>query len=129
MTMPGSASGRTSNSEMVSRPKKRNRWTANAAAEPRRSASTVAASPALSESTSDVRTSGSCQATENQCVVKWRIGQLCTFERSKAKITIVAIGMKRNINTPTTQTASTILVARPSIYIASNPPKARAVSR
>ena len=67
--MPGSASGSTSSSEIASRPKNRKRWTANAAAEPNSSAMIVAARPALSDSHSASRTSWSCHATENQCVV------------------------------------------------------------
>ena len=57
------------------------------------------------------------------------IGQLCTLDRSKAKIMMVAMGMKRNKRTPPTQATRTARVARPSIYIASKAPTARAPSR
>ena len=67
--MPGSASGSTRSSETASRPKNLNRWTANAAAEPRTSAMALAANAALSDSVSASRTCSSCQATENQLVV------------------------------------------------------------
>ena len=54
--MPGSASGRTSSSDTPSRPKKRNRCTPNAAAEPSSRAITVANTAAFSESTKAART-------------------------------------------------------------------------
>ena len=127
--MPGRAMGRTRKSEIASLPKKRNRCTPKAAAEPSSNASRVAASPALTESQRADLTAGSFQATENQCVVQLRIGQLCTFELSNAKMTMVTIGRKRNTSTPTTHATSTARVARPSIYIASNAPSARAPSR
>src|ERR1039458_5249529 len=90
--MPGRAMGRTRKSETASLPKKRNLCTPNAAAEPSRRASTVAARPAFTESQRAERTAESFQATENQYVVKLRIGQLWIVERSKAKMTIVTIG-------------------------------------
>ena len=127
--MPGKAIGSTRKSEIASLPKKRKRWTPNAAAEPSTSASSVAATPAFTESQRADLTAGSFQATVSQCVVKFRIGQLCTFERSKAKMTIVAIGKKRNTSTPATQARRTARVTRPSIYIASNAPSARAPRR
>ena len=68
--MPGRAIGSTRKSETASRPKKRKRWTPKAAAEPRISASTVAATPAFTESQRADLTAGSSQATRNQCVVK-----------------------------------------------------------
>ena len=67
----------------------------------------VAATPAFSENQSAYLTAGSSQATVNQCVVKLWMGQLCTFERSKAKRTIVAIGKKRKRSTPITHKTRT----------------------
>ena len=65
VTMPGSARGSTRRNDTTSRPKKRNRCTAKAAADPSRSATPVAASPTFVDSHSAVRTSESCQATAN----------------------------------------------------------------
>ena len=78
--IPGSAIGRISRNETDSRPKKRKRAIANAAAEPRTRAMPVASSAARTESQSASRTSCVCHATLNQCVVKPGIGQLWTFE-------------------------------------------------
>ena len=127
--MPGNAIGRTKNSETASLPKKRKRCTPKAAAVPSKRARTVAATPAFTDSQSADRTAGSSQAKANQYVVKWRIGQLWMFERSKAKMTIVAIGRKRNTSTPATHAIRTARVHRPSIYIASKAPRARAPRR
>ena len=66
VTMPGRAIGRSSRNETTSRPKNRNRCTANAASDPSTSAVPVASSPALSDRRSASRTSGSCHATVNQ---------------------------------------------------------------
>ena len=82
--MPGSASGRTSSSDMASRPKNRNRCTPNAAAEPSSSAITVANTAGLERQPNAARTCGSCQATENHLMLRPWIGQLCTFEELKA---------------------------------------------
>src|SRR5271155_3174454 len=90
--IPGRAIGSTRKRDTASRPKNRNRCTPNAAAEPRTSASSVAAKPAFTESHSADLTEGSSHATVNQWVVKLLIGQLCTFERSNAKRIMVAIG-------------------------------------
>ena len=48
--MPGSARGRIRRNEIVSRPKNRKRWTANAASEPKSSASAVATTATSSDS-------------------------------------------------------------------------------
>src|SRR5262249_35247654 len=82
--IPGSESGSTSSSETASRPKNRNRCTPNAAAEPSRSATAVANSPALSDSTNAARTCGSCQATGNHFRLSPWIGQLCTLDELNA---------------------------------------------
>ena len=78
--IPGSAIGSTSANETASRPKKRKRCTPNAAIEPRMTATSVAASPALNESVSASRISWSCHAGENHFVVSPAIGQLWTFD-------------------------------------------------
>src|SRR5919202_3718087 len=78
--IPGSASGRTSRDETVSRPKKRKRATAAAAADPSTSAIPVAANAALSERPSAWRIASLCQADENHLNEKPPIGQLCTFD-------------------------------------------------
>ena len=44
----------------------------------------VASRPTLTDSRNAERTSWSCQATENQCVVRPRIGQLSTVAGSNA---------------------------------------------
>ena len=79
--IPGSAIGSTSRNETVSRPKKRKRAIANAAAEPSTSAVPVARSAARTESQIAVaHLLSQCHATLNQCVVKPGIGQLWTFD-------------------------------------------------
>src|SRR5919202_2711710 len=74
VTTPGSAIGRTSRKLTASRPKKRKRLTAAAAAVPSTSATAVARPAALSESTSESRASWSCQAAWNHFVLKPAIG-------------------------------------------------------
>jgi hypothetical protein len=78
--IPGSAIGRTSTNETASRPKKRKRCTANAAADPRTTAIAVARSAARTESHSAWRMSSSLNADENHRVESPPSGQLCTFE-------------------------------------------------
>src|SRR5438105_7533548 len=82
--IPGSAIGRTSRNETASRPKKRKRWTAKAAALPRRSAMIVAAVAALIESTKAARASVLCHVDANHFVERPEIGQLWMFEGLKA---------------------------------------------
>src|SRR5205809_6246236 len=82
--IPGSAIGRTKTNETASRPKKRKRWTAKAAALPSRSATVVATAAALIESTKEVRASWLCQADSNHFVEKPEIGQLWMLEELKA---------------------------------------------
>ena len=79
--IPGSAIGSTSRNEIASRPKKRKRCDRERGhrAEHERDRRSRAA-PARTDSQSASRTSGVCQATRNQCVVKPGIGQLCTFD-------------------------------------------------
>ena len=67
--IPGSAIGRMTRNEIVSRPKNAERETAIAASVPRTSAMVVAPSAALTDSLSASRTSSSCQATLNHFVV------------------------------------------------------------
>src|SRR5437868_8363825 len=78
--IPGSASGRTTRNETVSRPKNRNRCTPNAAAEPSAMATVVATSAARTDSQSAARMSGSSQVRENHFVDRPEIGQPWTFE-------------------------------------------------
>jgi hypothetical protein len=69
VTMPGSAIGRTTRNDTVSRPKKRCRATASDASVPRRSAIPVAAAPTLREVTKASRAPASLTASGNQ----WRV--------------------------------------------------------
>ena len=82
--IPGSAIGSTSRNEIASRPKKRKRWTPNAAAEPSTSAISVASAAAFSESQSACCMSPLWIAGENHFVVRPAIGQLCTFDELNA---------------------------------------------
>src|SRR2546423_3776880 len=82
--IPGRAIGRIRMNETASRPKKRKRWTANAAALPSRRATVVATTAALIERMNASRASWLCQADENHLVEKPAIGQLCTFEELNA---------------------------------------------
>ena len=72
--IPGSASGSTSRNDTVSRPKKRNRCTAKAAALPSTSATPVAPNPTLTDSTNASRTSWLRHAVPNHFVEKCVIG-------------------------------------------------------
>ncbi|MNL45498.1 hypothetical protein D3C87_1681480 [compost metagenome] len=67
--MPGSAIGRMTSSEMVSRPKKRVWLTAAAQSVPSTRATAVAIEATLTESVSAAQTSGRFQAMANHCVV------------------------------------------------------------
>src|SRR5512132_3535666 len=91
--IPGSAIGSTSRNEIASRPKKRKRCTANAAADPSTIATSVAVTPALSDSQSASCMSGSWIAGENHFVESPEIGQPCTFDGLKAYRQMIAIGM------------------------------------
>src|ERR687885_547421 len=84
VTTPGSAIGRTSRKLTASRPKKRKRLTAAAAAVPRTSATAVATAAAFSESTSASRASVFSQASWNHLVVKPGIGQLWMLDELNA---------------------------------------------
>ena len=66
VTIPGSAIGRTRAKLIPSRPKNRWRWTANAAAVPRMSATTVAPSAASTDVRNDSRTWRFSRAASNQ---------------------------------------------------------------
>src|SRR5438445_12074197 len=93
--IPGSASGRMKSRLTASRPKNAERWMANAAHEPRTSASAVATSPACTDSSSAERTLGSSHVAENQLKVRPGIGQLSMFEVLNAYKKIRRIGIKR----------------------------------
>src|ERR1700754_2649639 len=66
--IPGSASGSRITNEIASRPKKRKRWTANAASEPSTSAIAVEISAARTDSHSAERISSSWKVVENHFV-------------------------------------------------------------
>src|SRR5438876_12221037 len=76
VTTPGRAIGRTSRNVIASRPKKRNRLTAVAAAVPSTSAIVVAIPAAFSDRTRALRASSLCHAAWNHFVLKPAIGQL-----------------------------------------------------
>src|SRR5215467_9472625 len=75
-------------------------------AEPSSSASAVANSPTRTDSQNAARTSGSCQASENQCSVKCEMGQLSMVDWLNAYSTMSTIGMNRNASTSATQIRS-----------------------
>ena len=81
---PGSASGKIRMNEIASRPKNRNRASANDAIVPSTIAIAVAASAALMDNQKASRASESFHATLNQCSVKPGIGQLWMFDELKA---------------------------------------------
>ena len=78
--IPGRAIGSRSKNETASRPKNEKRAIANDAAVPSTRATAVASSPTLTESQSEERTSGSCQAWWNQWNVRFWIGHVCSTE-------------------------------------------------
>ena len=84
MTTPGSAIGRMSRNVIASRPKKRKRLTAVAAAVPSTSAIAVAIAAAFSDRTSALRASSLCHAAWNHLVLNPAIGQLWMLEELKA---------------------------------------------
>src|SRR5919202_500519 len=84
VTTPGRAIGSTSRNVIASRPKKRNRETAAAAAVPSTSATAVASPAAFSERTSAERASSFSHAAWNHSVLKPAIGQLWMFEELNA---------------------------------------------
>src|SRR5712691_744340 len=84
VTTPGSAIGSTSRNVIASRPKKRKRLTAVAAAVPSTSAIAVANPAALRDRTSAVRASSLCQAVWNHFVLNPAMGQLWMFEELNA---------------------------------------------
>src|SRR4051794_32304849 len=84
VTTPGSAIGRTSRNVTASRPKKRKRLTAAAAAVPRTTATAVARAAVFNDSTSASRASWFCHAVWNHLVLNPAIGQLWMFDELKA---------------------------------------------
>src|SRR4029079_11360917 len=82
--IPGSAIGSTKMNDTACCPKNLWRESANAASEPRISATAVAVRPALTESQRASRTSWSCHASENHLVVKPGMGQLWMFDALNA---------------------------------------------
>src|SRR5512146_707066 len=106
VTTPGSAIGRTSRNVTASRPKKRKRLTAAAAAVPSTSATAVARPAALSESTSASRASWLSHAIRNHRVLKPAIGQLWMFDELNAYTQIRTRGSQRNRTTRSAQKPS-----------------------
>ena len=84
VTTPGSAIGRMSRNVIVSRPKKRKRLTAVAAAVPSTSAIAVAMPAAFNDRTSALRASSLCHAAWNHLVLNPAMGQLWMLEELKA---------------------------------------------
>src|SRR5579884_317208 len=82
--IPGSASGRTSANDTASRPKNRNRCTANAAIVPSAIAIAVEISPALTDSQSAWRMSALEKVDENHFVDSPAGGQLWMFDELNA---------------------------------------------
>src|SRR5919199_3308141 len=119
--IPGSASGSRSRNETDSRPKKRKRWIAKAAIEPSTSEIPVATRPNFTESQREERTSGLCQATENQCVVQPGKGQLWMFDLLNAYTPMSTSGSQRKRTTRIVQTTRPMRVARVSIRAPGRP--------
>src|SRR4051794_31057156 len=84
VTTPGSAIGRTSSSETDSRPKKRKRATAKAAALPSSMAISEETNAALIDSQKAERISSSCSTGPNQRVESPVIGHDCSTDGLKA---------------------------------------------
>ena len=91
--MPGRAIGRTRLSEKTSRPKKRKRWTAKAASDPRTIAIRLDSSPTWIDRPSAARTDGLSHADPNHSVLNWRIGQTWIRSALNAYRAIIAIGV------------------------------------
>ena len=115
--MPGRASGSTNMKLIASRPKNAARWMANAAQVPRTTASAVAPSAVLTDSSSAVRTSGSFQVELIHLVLRPEIGQLSMFDWLKAYRKMMRMGMKRKSRMSTAQIRKAILVQKPSIML------------
>src|SRR6266542_3949505 len=94
VTTPGSAIGNTSRNVTASRPKKRNRLTAAAAAVPNTSATAVASPAAFSDRRSASRASWLCHAAWNHFVLKPAIGQLWMFAELNAETQIRPSGIQ-----------------------------------
>src|SRR5258706_12423872 len=77
VTIPGRAIGRTRDREKTSRPKKRKRWIANAAREPRMIAIPAASTPTWIDRPSASRTDALSHAAPNHWVLNSLIGQTC----------------------------------------------------
>ena len=92
VTMPGSASGRMTTNEIVSRPKNRWRETANAASVPSSSAISVAPVAAFTDVHSASRTPGLSIARPNQSSVSPGIGHFSVRRSLKAYRKMTAIG-------------------------------------
>src|SRR3984893_7503736 len=104
--IPGSAIGSTNRNEIDSRPKKRKRWTANAAIEPSSTAIAVESSPARTDSHSAWRISALCQVEENHFVDRPCRGQLCTLDGLNAYTRMIAMGKNRNSKINAVHTAN-----------------------
>src|SRR6266550_482350 len=114
VTTPGRAIGRTSRKVIASRPKKRNRLTAVAAAVPRTSAIVVAIPAAFSDRTRALRASSLCHAAWNHFVLNPAIGQLWMLDELNAYTQIRTSGIQRNRTTRSVQKPSDNRAARVS---------------
>ena len=92
VTIPGSAIGNTSASDSTSRPKKRNRCTANAANDPSTAAIPVAPSPARTELRNAARTSSLRQAVPHHFVDHSVIGHTWIFDSLNANSAMTTSG-------------------------------------
>src|SRR5262249_49919517 len=101
-----------SRNETESLPKNEKRSIANEAIVPRTRAIAVAASPTLTDSHRDERRNGSCQATVNQWVDQFEMGQLWIGDALNAYSAMITSGIQRNTTTPAVQSPSTMRPAR-----------------
>ena len=122
--IPGSAIGRMNRNEIESRPKNLVRARPNAASDPMTSATAVANRPARSDSHRAVRTSSSCQASENHFVVKPGIGQLWMFDELNAYTPMITRGIHRKAKMRDAHAQRPMRVARVSIRGSRTPPGA-----
>ena len=93
VTMPGNAMGRITRNETTSRPKKRNRWTANESSDPRMSATIVAPSAAWTDVRNDLRMASFSNALRYQSMVRPSGGHFGTSPALNEVRTITPIGM------------------------------------
>src|SRR6266567_4973514 len=107
--IPGRASGNMKRRLTASRPKKAERWIANAAHEPRTNATAVATSPACTDRSRAERTLGSSQVAVNHFSVRPGIGQLSMLDVLNAEKKSRSIGLKRKMRIRAAQILSASL--------------------